>query len=321
MYKKNFEILQRGTKFSKLIFEEIWEFLSSSERIYLMMDFEDLEEGIIEKALEDPNPYIRMLAVKATLIDENNNPEKYNKIKKDESYIVQIALKRQKGLFIDANKLKSFDHAERLGIIALSADGLSEESFAEFICEGLKGNLFSEREAREMLMEYLRNPNLVNKEIGYIPDDNPGYWICSTENKFNAIWNLTTCTPPNVHYIIANEYPLYLSNGHTIPDKILRNMSDDALERLIWRRYEPLINDINKNFESYSEKVVSTSIKIKDYIEEDKEYIIRFKDDSNDDLNEKFDNFRLQINNRLDKMYEEFKEKLDNLSSRKGIFF
>ena len=39
MYKKNFELLLRGTEFSKIIFEEIWDSLSSSERIYLMMNF------------------------------------------------------------------------------------------------------------------------------------------------------------------------------------------------------------------------------------------------------------------------------------------
>jgi hypothetical protein len=317
MYKKTFELLLRQTEFSKIIFKEIWDFLSSSERIYLMMNFEDLEEGIIEKALEDPNPFIRMLAVKATCIDENDNPKIYNKINKDESYIVQMALKRQKGLFSDANKLKSFDHAERLAIIALSEDGLSEESFAEFICEGLKGNLFSEREAREMLMEYLRNPNLVNKDIPYIPDDNPGYWIFSAEKNFDAIWNLTTCTPPDVHYLIANIYPLYLSNGHTIPDKILKNMSDDALERLIWRGYEPLINDINKNFERYSDNIKKEFFRIQDYREEEKEYIIRYKDDLNDDLNQKFNDFCVKLNHRLDKMYEEFKELL---TRRRGIF-
>ena len=100
-------------------------------------------------------------------------------------------------------------------------------------------------------------------------------------------------------------------------NKILDNMSEDALERLIWRGYEPLINDVNNNSENYSSKIINTLRKIEDYRKEERENILRFKDDTNEDLNGKFDNFRLKVNYQLDKMYKEFKEML---SKRKGIF-
>lgn len=133
MDTKHFELLLRETPFCRALLAEVWDGLTTKERIDLLLHFADpLGSGVPKevqaKALDDQSPVVRMLAAKH--IYERVDPELYAKAAADHSAFVKAAVKgiaRE-----DPEHMLSMSQLERLGAIALSA-GVDGESFAKFI--------------------------------------------------------------------------------------------------------------------------------------------------------------------------------------------
>jgi len=268
-----------------------------------------IPDNLKVKALKDSNPIIRMLAVKGSHISEKDAPELYTDLKDDESPFVRAAM--HACFIIDPEALIPLSHIERLGVIALS-EGIYEVEFAKFIFEGLQNNLISENEATQLIVEFVRNPNL-HKGIEDKAYD--GFDWHTKKETFEAIWNLTTCTPHSVHYIIAAEYPLKTGNNDTIPRKFLKQMSKDTLKILVWRGCEPLLELIEKNPELYDKEIKEEALSFKEI--DDKFNKFKKKSRELEELFIELNELRSEINERLDTLSEQITELK---SRRRGLF-
>lgn len=312
MDKKHFELLYRATPFCRALLSESWDKLSTTERISLLLHFNDdsmsIPEDLFKKAINDSSPIVRMLAVKGYYVSEQDDPELYEKIKSDESPFVRAALKG--GSFIlDFEEIKSLSHIEKLGFIALS-DSVSEESFAEFIIDGLDNQTLSEEETAELIIEFIRNPNSTK---GFDREPYDGLdWYTITKG-FEAIWNLTTCTPQKVHNVIAWEYPLTICQHDTISDDTLTRMSERALEALAFRQFKPLLLQIEKNPEQFSKKVIDSAQNGSEIREPIQEKI----NSEIDELHEEFTSFQKEMFDRIDDLSQQLS---DIASKKRGLF-
>jgi len=257
---KHFELLLRRTPFCTSLLSQVWDGLSTLERIDLLLHFIEtgttISEEIMTKAIGDPNPVIRMLTIKCSSISEHDDSGLFEKIKSDSSPLVKVALQEQPLLF-DVDKILQFTHIEKLGLIAFS-NYISGESFAELIVQGLQNNKISEDEASEIVLEFIRNPKLI-ENVKREPID--GLDDYTLNKDFAAIWGLTTCTSPRIHNVIAWEYPLSIVDKGTFPDEMLDRMSKNALVALIWRNHAPLFKCISE-FPERFDKDIHANVKL-----------------------------------------------------------
>ncbi len=259
MNTKQLELLLRPTRFCAALLAQTWDVLNASQRIDLMLQLDELSDELKYKALKDSNSVVRMLAVTKTLIEflEDEEPELYAKLINDKSPLVRAAMNADKLSLLSDSSFKDLiplSHFQRLGVIALS-DTIGETFFAKFIIEGLRNQHISEDEAAQLITEFVRNPNFHGGLDSEPLDDDV---LDAIRRDFEAIWNLTTCTPEEVHYIIAQEYPLKFGFGNTIPSEIFKKMSQYALEMIVLRGCEPLLKDIEKNPEQFDEEIRNT---------------------------------------------------------------
>jgi hypothetical protein len=249
---KHFELLLRKTSFCNLLLCQTWENLNTIERIELLLHLTKenlvISKDLLVKAIEDKNPVVRMLTVKCSHISEDDDPELYAKIKSDQSS-VKAAL--HDDYLPDEEELFQLTHIERLGVIAL-AKHISGETFTKIIINGIRTQSISEDEARELVVEFVRNPNIIG-DLKYEPMDGLDWY--TQRKEFESIWRLTTCTSPKVHNVVAWEYPLVLGEDNTFPDDMLDSMSNTALTALVWRRYAPLLKRISEFPERFDSKI------------------------------------------------------------------
>ncbi len=290
----NLELLLRPTTFSSTILAEMWDGLGLLERVSVLLRFLEESRGLFGekmkiKVLNDPSPVVRMLAVRCCHIIEEYEPDLYAKLKADPSALVRAAMNSDVPLF-DKEEFGLLSHIERLGVIALS-DYVWEEEFAEFIVDGLQSAALQEKEAAELVVEFVRNPKLLhgkNRE----PEDGLDWY--SMNKAFEAIWNLTTCTPARVHHAIAWEYPLEIGDS-VIPDEMLNRMSKHAIKALVWRRYKPLLELIESAPERFSEEIKQAVQQSAD-VEQNRQPVYS----DLDALREEFSQFRHETTERLD---------------------
>ena len=304
MDTKHFELLLRPTTFGTFLPTEVWDDLNTLERIDLITFLDCIPNELVDKALKDSNPVIRMLALSICGISEEHDVDWDQVLEADKFPFISAALHARR-FFPTPPALDDFiklNHIQRLGAIALS-DCISENHFAKFICEGLQKKLFSEEEAAELLFEFVKNPWL-HRELRSGPL-NADDWHTKSKD-FEAIWNLTTCTPPEVHYAIAAENPFERGLHDSIPRKILDRMSQDALEALAYRGYEPLLKLIKQNPKRYAEKVQEAA---QTYFELQRSNEIMEPTDSGG-LSAKLNKFRSEVNERFDKIENQLAELL-----------
>ena len=185
-----FELLFRETVFSSELLVDIWDSLTTLERIEVANKLKSMPKRLLSKAINDPNPVVRMLAGRNNTISKDNASDLYEKLLADTSPIVKAGIMSKSFLF-DTKTLIPLSHVARLGVIALT-DGLPGKSFSEFILGGLKSKLFTETEAGELVIEFVRNPaltrNMLREPIDGMDDHMMG-------ENFKAIWELTVTTP------------------------------------------------------------------------------------------------------------------------------
>lgn len=279
---KRHELFNRQTIFSRTLVAEMWDGLSLLERVDFLLNLVELRQSLMDnelrsKVLNDPNPVVRMLAVKCNYISEDKEPDLYAQLKADPSAVVRVAL-----LTGFCRDLKPLSHAERLGVIALSEKLSDIKDFAEFIVNGLqggqtlneaeagveglrldctgselqRGQTLSEAEAAELVREYVLNPKLA-EHLGNEPVD--AYDMVTKGKIFEAIWNLTTCTWGKVHSAIAEYYPMRTIDC-SISEAMIERFNDNVLGILVYRQYRPLLELIKNKPERFSKEVK------KDYI-------------------------------------------------------
>lgn len=307
METKHFELLLRPTSFGTFLLTEVWDDLNTLERIDLMTSLDCIPNELVDKALKDSNPVIRMLALWICGFSEEHDVDWDQVLEADKFPFISAALHARR-FFPTPPALDDFIkliHIQRLGAIALS-DCISEKHFAKFICEGLQKKLFSEKEAAELVFEFVKNPWL-NRELRSGPLNGDDWHTKSKD--FEAIWNLTTCTPPEVHYAIAAEYPFEWGLQDTIPRKILDRMSQDALEALAYRGYEPLLKLIKQNPKRYDKKVQEVAQASAELRDNDEIIEPLYSDESIAKLRK----FRSEVNERFDKIDNQLAELLSRL--------
>lgn len=310
MDTKHFELLLRQTRFSKALLVEIWDGMTLMERIDLLLylgQFGSAPKELLKKAVEDSNPVIRMLAVKSSYISERDEPELYSKLRADKSLFVKAALSDTE-IFTYAEDTPPLSHMERLGIIALSTV-ISEEFFANYITEGLQGNKISEDEAAELVTEVVRNPKFI-RGLDREPTDGLDWY--SIRKDFEAIWNLTTCTPIKVHHVIAWEYPLKISDIDFVPDALLDRMSQHALEAVAFRQHIPLLIRIKNNPDQFDKKILDAAHNGAEFDQKDRGTSFDI-----DTLHNEFSKLRADLQERLDALTQQISEAA---SRRRGFF-
>jgi uncharacterized protein YdiU (UPF0061 family) len=125
--------------------------------------------------------------------------------------------------------------------------------------------------------------------------------------NFEAIWNLATCTPAKVHYVIAWYYPVQTGTRAQIPDEMLERMSTDALEALAFRGCEPLLKRLEATPEKFDKWVHDAAARGV----EDRVRLARRTQESGRQLNE----FR----EALDRLRVEMRERFDELASDRDL--
>lgn len=298
--KEHIELFFRPTVFSQTILAEIWDALSLLERINLLLCLRGSSGLMVKelriKTLKDPSPVVRMLAVKCTYISEDDEPELYAGLKADPSALVRAAVTQQHiSYFITAENLGPLSHIERLGLIALS-DSLNEEDFAQFIVDGLRNQTLPEEEAAELVCEFVRNPNL---SAGFDREPADGLDWYSMQKDFEAIWDLTTCTPPRVHQAIAWEYPLEVCDN-SISDEMLNRMNESVIEALVWCRYRPLLKLLESTPERFSDKIKKAAQQ-----SANKNKIKKNAHSELDILREELNKLRAEMGERLDTLFRQ----------------
>ncbi len=316
MDKEHFELLLRQSPFCRAMLSDVWEALNSGQQIDLLLHLSRQSTGIPRnlqlRATQDANPVIRMLAVRCSYVSAEHTPGLYSRLINDPSPLVRAEIKRHDRHFIDARDFASLSQEERLGVVALS-DSLYERALAEFVTEGLVKKILTEHEAVELVVEFMRNPSFV-RNLERDPGD--GLDRGTMRENFEAIWNLTTSTPPRVHKVIAWEYPLRTARGvlpHTIPDEMLERMSTEALQALAFRGYEPLLDRINKTPDKFDQKV-------RDAAHNGAELrCLKTNDDQSEIalLREELDKLRTEIRGDIDALAQQISE---SISRRRGIF-
>jgi hypothetical protein len=263
----------------------------------------------MEKAANDSNSIVRMLAVKDGYLAEEDNPELYIRLTNDDSPLVRAALKADGGRCLWNLDLLSLSQVERLGVIAL-AHIFNQETFIAFISDGLSENLLSEDEAAELVTEYILNPKLVKCSIREDWD------ISSTKRKeFEKMWNLTTSTSPKVHSTIAWEYPTKTDGalGHSIPDEMLERMSPYALEALAYRQFGPLFKKLTETPEKFDQSIHDAA----------RNAALAYQSKSHDQteiasLREELREFRAEVKDCLGALAQHISK---TMSRRKGLFW
>ncbi len=314
MDTNHFEILLRETSFGDKMLASLWDALDTGRRIDLLLHVHKRRSGvpreILEKAIIDANALVRMLAVKGSYIRKEDTPELYAQLENDTSPFVRAAMRSRK-FVLDISDLEPLSHDERLGLIAL-ADVLSEEAFAKFISEGVKNETLSEHDAAELVLEFVRNPAM-SRIITRKPQDGLDWY--GLNRDFEAIWNLTTCTPWPVHLVIAREYPLRTGENpdwdHALPDGMIEKMSKEALKALACRQYRPLLKKLKEAPEKFDKE-------IHDYAGYGAEDNVERKADSDlAMLRREFDEFRTEMREALEALTKQITE---FRSRHKGLF-
>lgn len=318
MDSRYFELFLRRTTFSQTLLAEIWDGLTTKERVEVLLHptLKNLwPPELAMKAASDSNAAVRMLSVR--WISEKDDPESYAKLKLDESPLVRAAIAEGRfGLLADPEKLLPLSQIERLGVVALSSTfGIGEEPFAKFIVDSLQNHALSESEAAELLCEFIRNPRTAFS-VERQPLDGMDWH--SIRRAFEAIWNLTTCTPIPVHHTIAWEYPLQTGHGDLIPAEMFTRMSVEALSALVFRGHKPLLDQIMKTPESFDEHVreaVEAADIGKDApSEREARALVR------SDLGEARQDV-VELRQEMRELFEALKEQIDDALSRRRGFF
>lgn len=250
----------RDTPFSRVLVAELWDNLSSLERIDILTQLGSIPTGLFKKAFNDTSPVVRMLAVKSFYLDQGEEPELYEKIRSDRSPLVQAAIQETE-VGLDLEEMGSLSQIEKLGVVALSGSIL-DESFADFIIKGISNQIISEQEASALVFEFVRNPHC---KFAIERESLDGLDNYSLNKGFNDIWNLTTCTSRKVHHAIVWEYSLTTGDGDTIPEEMLNRMSNETLEALVWRNHKPLLDLVKKNPKKFDNKIVGAVETNSDY--------------------------------------------------------
>lgn len=312
MNNKYLELLLRRTSFSEALLSHLWDSLDEIQRIELLLQFTFKQEAVPRdiqvKAVQDKSPIVRMLSARSTsFFFERDNPELHGKLLSDSSSFVKAAM----NLSIDVADLLQLTHLERLGVIALSTS-IDEEKLANFILNSLEKQLMTETEAASLVVEFVRNPRLKPIILGdgqYFED---GLLWHTNWSQFKAIWNLTTCTPPKVHHVIAYEYPLTTGQDDPIPEEMIYRMSEDALVAIVWRQHKPLLDLIEKNPEHFNERVHDAV-----RLASEADSTISSNVDEKDASSGSIDKLRTEIHSRLDDMENNI---IKVLSKRRGLF-
>ncbi len=252
---KNLELLYRPTVFSRKLLAEMWDGLSLMERVDLLLDSAKFKgfmgDELHMKALSDSNPVVRMLAAQCSYVSKDEEPDLHAQLKADPSPLVRAVMNGATSFFVTPDVFKRWNHIERLTHIALT-DFFSGESFAEFITSGLQSQTLPEKEAAELVCEFVHNPKF-SKSLTREPADGIDWY--SIGQDFKAVWNLTTCTPWVVHSLIAWEYPLEIGDNSVTVEMINRT-HDGVIKALIWRQYKPLLEFIKNKPKQFSEGVL-----------------------------------------------------------------
>jgi len=314
-----FESIFRGTSFSDELILNMWDDLNTGQRIDFLLTTKEqgksLSRTVAKKATTDPNPVVRMLGVKLGVISSVEDPDLYSQLSNDPSPLVRGAVKGQFFLASrnDLDKFLSLSHAERLVVIGLEdhlgAPVVLPKILASFILDGLAAQTVSEEEAADLIMEFVSNPCQI-QTTQYTPLD--GLDSYAESQQFEAIWNLTTCTPWIVHSSIAYKYPLWRSDQYrraTFPEEMLKRMSIDALQVIADRQYEPLLKILKEEPEAFPDKV-------HDSAQLGGEWEERLRVHQEDHLSD-IDSLKREI--------REFREEVDrhfeDLSRRRGFFW
>jgi hypothetical protein len=148
----------------------------------------------------------------------------------------------------------------RLGAIALQEIWLfgQEEVFANFLTKGLDDGVLPESEARELVLEWVRNPAFlrrVTEPVYYAEED--AYFDYRLHREFETIWKLTLTTPREVHMPILAYYPLYAGDvfESPLPDNVLEGLDSEGLEILVWRGYDLLLERMREAPSQFDGKV------------------------------------------------------------------
>lgn len=247
------------TPLNRVLLLECWDALSPESRGEALGHYAELQNcpsWLVQKALDDPHPYLRYLAVTNWRYNPNDAEDQplIARIEADPAPLVRAALLRKdygsQGMewMLEASQLERLVYMGRHHTI-------SGDFLYRFITEAV--GKIPEEELADLLTEYCRNPHIresLTESIG----DGEADWIAWT--WFTKVWELVGTVPKAVYMPILWYFPTEVQGRHTVPEEVLVKLAKDddgGLCALLWRhdaRLERLRARIAQHPEEFGEQ-------------------------------------------------------------------
>lgn len=202
-----------------------------------------LAEKVWKKALESPNSYVRYLAARKFYFRDDDDGEKKaikQRIQEDPDGMVRYVL-FEKWLWGDAylrDPKRFFDLPQEARLAAvryLSGAGKTMATLIGYAADHLLPNgTVTEDELHEIVSDYVKKPAFQDY---YLRDRNiyNGWLSYSLNQEVEALWRVTLKVPFFVQGLLVENLPPPDIVNYDIPEDVLEQLADPALEILLWR--------------------------------------------------------------------------------------
>lgn len=225
------------TPLNRVLLLECWDALSPESKGDLLGHYSETRTcpgWLVQKALDDPLPYIRYLAVsnwRYSPVDAEDQPL-MARIEADPSPLVRAALLRKEygsqgmGWMLEVSQLERLVYMGRHHTI-------SGDFLYRFLIEAV--GKIPDEELADLMTEYCRNPD-IRESLTQSSGDGESDWIAWT--WFVKVWELIGVVPKAVYMPILWYFPTEAQGRHSVPEEVLAKLvkDDDAgLGALLWR--------------------------------------------------------------------------------------
>jgi hypothetical protein len=221
-----------------------------------------LAAKIRETALRSETPYVRYMAYRGAYLNSDNAVEMAAKrrIEADPEPLVQYSTKEIEWAIgdkeiSDAATFLALPHEARLAKVRLlKANGDDIAKIISFAVENhLKDSRISETEIYEILADYLLKPSFRQHYEGdKWRRSYDGYGEFTAGRDIEALWRLIPEIPANLAHLLIETLPPEAGLSIGIPAEVIRALTDQQLQTLLYRRDIALLDIRREIFKTAS---------------------------------------------------------------------
>jgi len=247
------------TPLNRVLLLECWDALSPESKGELLGQYAEIRtcpRWLVEKALGDPLPYLRYMAVAAWRWspDDADDQAVMARVDADPSPLVRAALLRKEYGSQGLDWMHEVSQLERLVYMGRNYT-ISGDYLYRFITEAV--GKVPEEELAELMTEYCRNPSVL-ESMTQSSGDGEIDWIAYS--WFTKVWELVRVVPKAVYMPILWHFPTEVPRWGSVPEEVLAKLAkedDGGLGALLWRhnaRLEKLRARVAQHPEEFGEQ-------------------------------------------------------------------